>query len=63
MTTSLVGTAHEVSAPPDPSSATASEITIATRVMRLWPSAVIGFGAIVTMAWAAGLVWLLRLVV
>jgi hypothetical protein len=37
--------------------------SIIARLASLWPSAVIGLGAVVTIAWAIGLAWLLLLVV
>jgi hypothetical protein len=57
---SLAGNASEIEAS---AAAAAPKPTIKARLSGLWPPVVIGFGAVVTVAWAAGLLWLLHLVV
>jgi len=64
MTTSFAGGASEIEAASTSSLSTvARKTTMKARVVRLWPSMVIGFGAALTVVWAACLLWLLHLVV
>jgi len=64
MTTSFAANASKIEAPSTSSlPAVARKTTIKARLNGLWPPVVIGFGLVLTVAWAAGLLWLLHLVV
>jgi hypothetical protein len=61
---SIVGDAQNIDASHANSIRTlGQQRSIMAKLANLWPSAVIGLGAVVTIAWAAGLAWLLLLVV
>jgi len=62
MTASFAGGASGIEAP-SASSAVARRTTIKARLAGLWPPVVVGFGLLLTMAWAGGLLWLLHLVI
>ena len=65
--TTLVERAHEIQATTAPSSTSATSATSKAMVKAkfddLWPQAVLALGLSLTVAWTAGLVWLLYLVV
>ena len=62
--TTLVEQAHEIQATTAPSSTSAtSEAMVKAKFDDLWPQAVLALGLSLTVAWTAGLVWLLYLVV
>jgi hypothetical protein len=64
MTTSFVGNVSKIEAPSTSSLPTVGgKTTIKARLNGLWPPVVIGFGLVLTVAWAAGLLWLLHRVV
>ena len=62
--TTLVERAHEIQATTAPSGTSASsKAMVKTKFDDLWPQAVLALGVSLTVAWTAGLVWLLFLVV
>lgn len=64
MTTSIVGNAAEIEASSTSSlPIVARKATLKAKLAGLWPPAVIAFGLVLTVAWAAGLLWLLHFVV
>jgi len=64
MTASFAGSASDIEASSASSlPAVARKATIKARLAGLWPPVVVGFGVILTMAWAGGLLWLLHYVI
>jgi hypothetical protein len=61
--TTLVERAHEIQATTAPSSTSATfKAMVKAKFDDLWPQAVLALGLSLTVAWTAGLVWLLYLV-
>jgi hypothetical protein len=55
----LVGSVHEIEASAQRSSTVASSTTIKSRVVDWWPPTIVAVGLGLSLAWTAGLFWLL----
>jgi hypothetical protein len=59
----LVQSVHEIEAPAQCSPTVASATTIKSRAVDLWPPTIVAVGLGLSLAWTAGLFWLLYVMV